>query len=184
MHVYFLTFDVKVVKHTYKYSLLWPARPKNIHTQKKIKIHQHFIAFNLIYLLILIEKSNRSGRSERLSIVCLDITATARFHYYYYSLYFLLFFDTQSRNIHYSICKSSLTMQTWKRSWKKKKKICGRRNENNHHYPFYHCCSYAKSIFRFPSILNPFIPIFIHYFYSNIALEATKMHKKIIFPSF
>lgn len=67
---------------------------------------------------------------------------------------------------------------------RRKKKFCGRRNENNHHYPFYHCCSYAKSIFRFPSILNPFILIFIHYFYSNIALEATKMHKKIIFPSF
>lgn len=40
------------------------TRPKNIH--KKIKIHQHFIAFNLIYLLILIEKSNRSGRRETL----------------------------------------------------------------------------------------------------------------------
>lgn len=57
-----------------------------------------------------------------------------------------------------------------------KEKNYGRRNENNHHYPSYYCCSYAKSIFCLPSILNPFISIFIHYFYSNIALEATKMH--------
>lgn len=102
--------------------------PKIYIHQNKIKIHQHFIAFNLIYLLILIEKSNRSGRSKRLSIVCLDITTTARFHYYYYSLYFLLFFLILNHAIfiipfanHRWLCKHEKGVEgkkLWKKKWK------------------------------------------------------------------
>lgn len=46
--------------------------------------------------------------------------------------------------------------------------------ENNHHYPSYHCCSYAKSIFCLPSILNPFYthPII------PTPISPRKQHKK------